>query len=178
MEPDALARRYRYLWMGETSSIVVFLLIYLVEAPPTGHWSGWIALTYGLGVCIGILLQGVAWWRYKLRLLRAGERQVHPRVAARFRRFKRVNWMLIGAFPLVLAAKATAADSFWASGDTWWGIVCITGALLEQVNYYYHQLMYDSRYDWAHLRAHRRLRQGSIAKALGASARGPAGARD
>jgi hypothetical protein len=29
----------------------------------------------------------------------------------------------------------------------------------------YH-LMYDSRYDWNYLRTHRRLRQGSIGKAL------------
>jgi hypothetical protein len=27
-------------------------------------------------------------------------------------------------------------------------------------------LMYDNPYDWAYLRTHRRLRQGSIAKAL------------
>lgn len=39
------------------------------------------------------------------------------------------------------------------------------GAVLEQINYYV-QFMYDNPYDWAYLRRHRRLRRGSIAKAL------------
>ncbi len=40
------------------------------------------------------------------------------------------------------------------------------GAVLEQINYYYYQLMYDNPYDWNYLRRERRLRRGSVAKVL------------
>jgi hypothetical protein len=46
------------------------------------------------------------------------------------------------------------------------GLLFTGGALLEQINYYYTQLMYDNPYDWNYLRTHRRLRQGIIGKAL------------
>ena len=53
-----------------------------------------------------------------------------------------------------------------ASTDTWLGLLFLGGAVLEQINYYYVQLMYDSAYDWAYLRTHQRLRRGTIARAL------------
>ena len=168
MEPDALARRYRRLWTGEAVAIVVFLVLYLKSAPLGGSWPEWIARTYGLGVLIGILVQSIFWWRHKLLLLRANRRDMPPRIAARFRRLKWMNWSLIGAFPLVLMVKASAIGSIWSRGDTWWGIVCITGALLEQINYFHYQLMYDNPYDWEQLRTYRRLRRGTIGKALAA----------
>lgn len=65
-----------------------------------------------------------------------------------------------------MAALDRAGVPLWESSDVWVRLAFTAGALLEQINYHYHQLMYDSRYDWRYLRAHRRPRRGSIGKAL------------
>jgi hypothetical protein len=49
------------------------------------------------------------------------------------------------------------------------GSLAIVGALLEQINDYYVQLMYDFAQDRAYVRRHRRLRRGSIGRALAAA---------
>jgi hypothetical protein len=127
MERKALARRYRYLWMGEATNILIIIVVFLYYALMDGKWSNWIARTYSLTIVIIILLQGVIWWRWKLRVLHAGQRTMPLRILIRFRRFRWVNWLLIGLFPVVLWLKWWLTDSF---------------------------------------RTHRRLRRGSIGKAL------------
>lgn len=159
-----LARRYHFLWTGEAAAIILFSFLFVYYTRPGGHWSEWIVGTYGLAVCVAILVQGTVWWLYRLRLLRAGARGVQEPVANRFRRCKWLNWGLIGAFPLILVAKASVTGSIWSSSDTWWGFGFMAGALLEQVNYYYYQLMYDRRSDRARLRTERRLRRGPIGR--------------
>jgi len=52
------------------------------------------------------------------------------------------------------------------SPDTWFGLLFLGGAVLEQIDDYYVRLMYDAAYDWAYLRQHQRLRRGTIARAL------------
>ncbi|MCK4470766.1 MAG: hypothetical protein KAW49_03170, partial [Anaerolineae bacterium] len=136
MERKVLARRYRYLWMGEATNILIFIVLFLYYALIDGKWSNWIARTYSLTVVIIILLQGVMWWRWKLCTLQAGQRIMPLRILIRFRRFKWVNWLLIGLFPVVLWLKWWLTDSFWSSNDTWLGLLFMGGAFLEQINYY------------------------------------------
>ncbi|HEU4326928.1 MAG TPA: hypothetical protein VFS21_27560 [Roseiflexaceae bacterium] len=166
MEPAALAKRYRSLWMGETVASLLFVGLFLRVALTSGSWSDWIVRTYSLGVVILILAQGVVWWRWKLRQLRAQQRTMPAEVLDWFERCKRLNWLLIGAFPVVVAFKWWLTGTLWPSDDTLFGLLFLGGAVLEQINYYYYQLMYDSRYDLMELRTHRRLRRGSIGKAL------------
>lgn len=166
MDKDALRRRYTYLWTGETLSSVLFVALLLWLASRDGVWQHWIARSYSLAVVVLILGQGIAWWRLKLRLLDRGQRQAPAPALASFRRWRRINWWLIGAYPLVVVAGALLTGRPLLSFDSWIGLAILSGALLEQINYYYWQLMYDSPYDWAFLRAHRRLRRGSIGKAL------------
>lgn len=79
------------------------------------------------------------------------------------------QWTLIGGFPFVAVLATQITHQPLISLDTFLGAVFLVGAVLEQINYYYVQLMYDSAYDWSYLRTHRRLRRGSIAKALDAA---------
>ena len=166
MKCEALARRYRYLWTGEAAAVLTFLGLFLYHFPAGRHWSYWLVRAYGLAILIWILLQGISWWRLKLHVLRAGQRGVPVVTLIWFRRFKWTNWLLIGLFPLVLWLKQWVAGTPGSSTDTWVGLLLTGGALLEQINYYYYQLIYDSRYDWAYLRTHRRLRRGNIGAAL------------
>jgi hypothetical protein len=51
--------------------------------------------------------------------------------------------------------------------DVGLGLLFLLGGILEQINYYYYQLIYfDSIYNWRYLMQHKRLRIGSIAKML------------
>lgn len=166
-----LARRYRYLWTGELFAAVLFPVLLFWFAARDGAWRSWLGRGYAVAVVSVILLQGVVWWRWKLQLLRAGRRTMPLPVLAVYRRLRSLNWLLIALFPVVLLLRWVLIGRAPLATDTWLGLLFLGGAALEQINYYYVQLMYDNPYDWAELRRHRRLRRGSIAKALEAASR-------
>lgn len=166
MDQDALRRRYQSLWTGEAFSALLFLAFLVWFAYQDGVWQRWIARTYSVGVVILILLQGIVWWHVKLRLLQQPQRQMPTPILRLFRGWRRSNWILIGAYPLIVVIATQLTGQPLVSLDTWLGLLFLGGAVLEQINYYYVQLMYDSAYDWAYLRQHRRLRRGTIARAL------------
>jgi len=163
----SLIRRYRSLWIGEAVSASLFFLLLVTSAVRDGSYVNWIARVYGVAVCVWILLQAVLFWRWKLRLLVHERRMLPAPVVQRFRRFKRLNWMLIGAFPIIVLIEWLATGGYLNQIDVALGLLFVVGAVLEQINYYYYQLMYfDSRYDWRYLVQNRRLRKGSIARML------------
>ena len=169
MDPNALRKRYQYLWTGEACAAALFLALFLWVTYQDGRWQHWVVRTYSLGVVLLILLQGVAWWRWKIHLLDTQQRQMPAPVIRVYRAWRWINWLLIGGFPLVVVSTTWLTQQPLLAPDTWLGLLMLGGAVLEQINYYHVQLMYDSAYDWTHLRAHRRLRRGTIAKALDAS---------
>jgi hypothetical protein len=144
----------------------MFPVLLLWFAARDDAWSDWFGRGYAVAIVSCLLLQGVAWWRWKLRLLREGRRTMPLPVLAVYRRLRSLNWLLMGLFPAVLLLSRVLAGRPPPAADTWLGLLFLGGAVLEQVNYYYVQLMYDNPYDWAELRRHRRLRRGSIAIAL------------
>jgi hypothetical protein len=166
MTQEALRRRYNYLWSGEAVAATLFVILFLWAAYQDGVWQRWIIRGYSLAVVVTILIQGTCWWRLKLQLLNSEERHLPSRVLESYRNWRRINWVLIGAFPFVAVAATRLTRQPLVSVDTGIGLLILGGALLEQINYYYVQLMYDSPYDWHYLRRHRRLRQGTIACAL------------
>ncbi len=166
MNKEALRKRYQALWTGEAAAIIVFVSFLLWFAYRDGQWQKWIIRTYSLGVVILILIQGIVWWRWKLHILRNNQRLIPEHVLKSFLFWRRTNWWLIGSFPLVVVVATKLTAQSLLSADTFIGLLILGGAVLEQINYYYVQLMYDSAYDWAYLRTHRRLRRGTIAKAL------------
>ena len=166
MDQDKLRRRYQWLWTGEAVSAALFAAFLLWAADQDGVWQRWIARTYSVGVVILILVQGIVWWRVKLRLLQQNQRQIPASTLRAFRWWRRINWLFIGSFLLVVLIATQLTQQPLASTDTWLGLLFLGGAVLEQINYYYVQLMYDSAYDWAYLRTHQRLRRGTIARAL------------
>jgi hypothetical protein len=46
--------------------------------------------------------------------------------------------------------------------DLRWTVGLLLGALLEHINYYHYQLMYDTRAAFDHLRRHGRLRKAAL----------------
>lgn len=167
MNAEALAKRYRYLWRGEAVSATAFILLLVISAVRDGSYVNWIVRAYAVGVVVWILMQAVLFWRWKLRLLAREQRTLPAAVSLRFRRFKWLNWTLLGAFPLIVLVEWLATGGHVNHFDVWLGLLFVVGAVLEQINYYHYQLMYfDSRYDWRYLVQNKRLRIGSIAKML------------
>ena len=167
MNKEALQKRYNHLWMGETAASILSIVVLMRLVDSSGaSWLEWIARTYSIGIVIIILLQGIVWWRWKLTLLKREERDMPPHVVNTYRRLRRINWVLIGSFFVVVPFTMWLLQQPILSIDMGVGVLILGFAVLEQINYYYYQLMYDSRYDWRHLRTTRRLRRGNIAKAL------------
>lgn len=166
MDKMTLQRRYRYLWTGEATAAIFFIALFFWSAYQDGVWQRWIVRSYSLTVVVLILVQGMIWWRRKLRLLRENQRQMPAPVLNVYRFWRHINWWLIGGFPIVVVLTAVLTNQPFLSADTAYGLLILLGAILEQINYYYVQLMYDSAYYWNHLRTHRRLRRGTIGKAL------------
>ncbi|MCL4267833.1 MAG: hypothetical protein KJ069_31995 [Anaerolineae bacterium] len=166
MDKETLQKRYQYLWTGEAFSAILFAAFLLWFAYQEGVWQKWIIRTYSLGIVILILIQGIVWWRWKLRLLRNNQRRMPAHVLNSFLFWRRTNWWLIGGFPLVVVIATQLTAQSVISTDVLFGLLILGGAMLEQINYYYVQLMYDSSYDWTYLRTHHRLRRGTIAKAF------------
>ena len=166
MDKEKLAKRYRYLWTGEATSSILFVALLLIFAVADGVWSRWILRSYSVAVVVIVLSQSVVWWRWKLRLLSEGRRQMPSQFVANFGRLRWLNWALIAGFALAVLAKRWLIGELPADRDLWLGLMFLGGAVLEQINYYYYQLMYDNSYDWNYLRTERRLRRGTIAKVL------------
>ena len=154
MSKEALRRRYHYLWTGEALAAALFAAFLLWSIYQHGVWQQWIARIYSVGVVIAILVQGIVWWRLKLRMLNNNQRHMPVPALKSFQVWRRINWLLIGSFPLVVALAAQLTDQLSITTDTMFGLLFLGGAVLEQINYYYVQLMYDSSYDWAYLRTH------------------------
>lgn len=166
MDREKLVKRYRYLWTGELAAILLFVYLLLYYAAADGRWSNWILRIYSVSVVVIILAQSIPWWRWKLRLLQEGRREMPAYIVSRYARLRTLNWLLIAGFGLAVVAKAQVTDAAIIGPDLWYGLLILGGAVLEQVNYYHYQLMYDSAYDLNHLRTERRLRRGTIAKVL------------
>lgn len=97
MDQDQLRRRYHALWSGEAFSALLFAALLFWFADQDCMWERWIVRTYSVGVVILILLQGIVWWRMKLRLLQQNRRQMPTAILRMFRRWRGVNWLLICA---------------------------------------------------------------------------------
>jgi hypothetical protein len=161
-----LTRRYTILWTGELFSAFLFPLLLLWYAGRDAEWANWAGRAYAVSLVSFILLQGVVWWRWKMRVVCTDQRTMPPQVLAVYRRLRGLNWVLIALYPAVPLMVWALTRRPPSTVDVWLGLLFLGGAMLEQINYYYVQLMYDNPYDWAELRRHRRLRAGSIARAL------------
>lgn len=137
MDKNTLRRRYRYLWTGEAFSATLFAALLFWSAYQDGVWQHWIARAYSVGVVILILLQGIVWWHWKLHLLDTNQRQMPTPVLRSFGFCRRINWVVIAAFPFVVMFATQLTNQPLLSLDTWLGLLILGGAVLEQINYYY-----------------------------------------
>lgn len=155
-----IIKRLRYLWRWELfdsfffPALVIFLSLTLDK--PVGLFT--IAST---GLVTWILWQGAAYWWLKLRAVQA-DAEIAPRHLRRFAMLQTVNWALIGLISIGLAILGIRGSGFQSSLDAVAGLGLYTLAILEQINYYHYQLMYDCASDVRYLVTHKRLKRSKL----------------
>jgi len=161
---DRLIGRLRYLWTFELFDSFALPALAVFVSKTLGQPLGLFAV-YSAGLVTWLLWQGAAYWYLQIRAIRAQTR-LPPRYLRWFRALKTSNWVLIGLLPVFLVLRGVTGSPFSSAVDLGAGLALYLLAVLEQVNYYYYQLMYDNPADWQYLRRAKRLRQSKLSRAL------------
>ena len=159
-----LRQRLRYLWTFELFDSVFLPAVMVFCARTLERPVGFFAI-YSAGLVTWMLWQGAAYWMLKLRALRT-DSTIGANHLRCFKLLKTLNWGLIGVMPVLLVGKALLGNPFRSVFDAVAGIGFYSLAVLEQINYYHYQLMYDYPPDWRYLLSHKTLKRSSLSRAL------------
>ncbi|WP_146204610.1 hypothetical protein [Massilia glaciei] len=153
-------KRMRYLRNMEALAAIALPLLFVHDwTKPPAAALAWELRVPAMCLLSYLLLQGS--WYWHLKIVAMERRQALPAYFhPLYRGFKWANTLLLAAMLVALAGAAAggarAADLGWAGG-------LLAGAVLEQINYFHYQLMYDTRGAIAHLRRNARLRTPALA---------------
>jgi hypothetical protein len=159
-----LIRRLRYLWTFELLDSFLLPAVVILSSLRYGQPLGLFSI-YSSALVTWLLWQGAAYWWLKLQAVRS-DGDIAGRHLRPFAKFKSVNWVLIGLLPLLLLGNALLGNPFRSTLDVVAGLGMAGLAVLEQVNYYHVQLMYDYPPDWRYLIEKKRLKRSSLSRAL------------
>lgn len=154
----ALHGRMNYLRTGEAIAAVAIPVVAVYRWLESTEPVWWEIRIAGLVLISYILLQGTLYWHLKLRSFN-GHGPLPTYFYSLYRGFKYSNVAGISLMLLAMllgAASATRADLGWAAA-------MLALVVLEQINYYHYQLMYDTRNAVAGLVRNRRLRKAALA---------------
>ncbi len=157
---NKLTRRLRYLWTWELFDSFFFPALVIFLSKTLDKPLGFFAIA-SAGLVAWMLWQGAAYWWLKLRAIQARS-EIAPRHLRRFTALQHVNGALIGLMPVLLAILGVRGSGFKSSLDVIVGLGLYTLAILEQVNYYHYQLMYDCPSEVRYLATHKRLKRSKL----------------
>jgi len=156
MQP--LPARMRYLRNAETFCVLALPAIFCFDWQRSGDPVAWTMRGAALLLVSYILAQGGLYWHLKLQSVLS--RQPLPAYfQPLYRFFKLSNYAVIAAAAALIAATNDARAS---DADLQWSYGLLALAVLEQINYYHYQLMYDTRAAFAYLRRNGRLRRAAL----------------
>jgi hypothetical protein len=153
-----LNNRFNYLRGMEALAAVLLPIIFILDWRKSAegvHWplglSALLAVSY-------LLLQGSLYWQLKHGAL--SESAPLPAYFERlFNAFKVSNLVLFGAVALGFTAQIVHAG--W-SVQLAWPLGIFLFAVLEHINYYHYQLMYDTSASVRYVMRNRRLRKAAL----------------
>lgn len=154
-----LAARMKYLRNMEAFFAVALFPILGWFWLSTGNEISWPVRVAPLALVCYILAQGATYWALKYRQY-AGDFPLPLWLPRLFRLFRTSNVVALLAVALGLALGATRGI---AAADLGWGVGLWAFAVLEHINYYHRQLMYDTCGALRRLYQTRRLRQPMLA---------------
>jgi hypothetical protein len=155
---QTLPARMKYLRNAEAFCSFALPAIFCFDWQRSGNPIAWGMRGPVLVLVSYILLQGVLYWHLKLQSV--VRRQPLPAYfQPLYRFFKYSNFLIIAATAALMAAMTGATAS---AADLTWSYGLLALAVLEQINYYHYQLMYDTRAAFAYLRRNGRLRKAAL----------------
>jgi hypothetical protein len=159
---QALQDRMKYLRRGEAIGATVLPLVCVLKWSRSDMPVAWDLRGAAIILVSFILLQGTLYWHLKMRSL--DQRAPLPGYFYKlFRSFQVVNMLAIATMLVaLLRTGAGREDVLWAS----WLMVLV---VLEQINYFHYQLMYDARGALASMWRNGRLRKAALALDLARS---------
>ncbi|MGD1994523.1 MAG: hypothetical protein PVI59_15115, partial [Anaerolineae bacterium] len=104
------------------------------------------------------------WW-LKLQAVKSDSEIAAGRLRW-FRTLKKINWVLIALLPVLLVVNGLVNTFFRSGLDVIVGLGFYVLAVLEQINYYHYQLMYDYPPDWRVLIEEKKVKRSSLNRAL------------
>lgn len=122
--------------------------------------------SYGILLSCYILMQGTYYWWVKYTSLKGKPIPQH-RVLERLRKFKTTDHVGILLIPFILllqwfiSGKQLTGDNLLG-----WALFANFFAILEYINYYQKQLMYDNQHDFRYLKLNRKLKEAQLRKDL------------
>lgn len=153
-----LGNRFNYLRGMEALGAILLPIIFILnwrKSATDVHWPLGLAALLSVSY---LLIQGALYWQLKHTALSASAPL--PRWFERlFRGFKASNLVLFGAVVLGFTAQLV-----WAGWTTRlaWPLGIFLFAVLEHINYYYYQLMYDTSTSVRYVLRNRRLRKAAL----------------
>lgn len=160
-----LIKKLQWTFQVEGMNAVMFFGI-LIFINAAYDFRDLIFLSYGLLMMSFILLQGTYYWWKKLSVLE-DKHIFQNRTLNRFEKFKHKNKVGIALIPIVLLVQwFISGQSLGSDNLIGWAMIANVFAVLEHINYYHMQLMYDNRYDLRYLLRHKKLKEASLRKDL------------
>jgi energy-converting hydrogenase Eha subunit A len=153
-----LSTRLRYLRSREALAAILLPAVIVWRWSDRGGDIAWGLRIAALALLVYILVQGTLYWHLKLRSLE-DQKPLPSYFHVVFRIFKLSNLIAIGAILLVLLLIGRNAVS---EADIGWTAGLLAGAVLEHINYFHYQLMYDTRASFGHLLRNGRLRKAAL----------------
>ena len=135
-----LTGRLRYLRNAEAMIAVALPVVFVAVWNKAGHPVAWPLRMGSVALVCALLLQGALYWHLKLAAVTTGSGM--PQWFARlFTSLRRINVVVFAGYAIVLASVAANGAS---RADLGWSAALLSFAVLEHVNYYHWQLMYDT----------------------------------
>ncbi|RJG15279.1 hypothetical protein [Massilia cavernae] len=153
-----LSIRLMYLRSREALAAILLPAVIVWTWWDRGGDVAWILRIAALALLAYILVQGTLYWHRKLRSLE-DQKPLPPYFHAVFRGFKWSNLVAIAAILITLLSTDRTSLS---EADLGWTLGLLAGAVLEHINYYHYQLMYDTRASFGHLLRNGRLRKAAL----------------
>ncbi len=154
----SLSDRLHYLRSREALAAALLPAVIVWRWWDIGGDLAWSMRLAALALLAYILLQGTLYWHLKFRALE-GQQPMPACFPALFRGFKLSNQLAIaGLLVLLLVIDRNAVNE----ADIGWTAGLLAGAILEQINYYHYQLMYDTRSSIEYVRRNRKLRKAAL----------------
>ncbi len=154
-----LSKRMKYLRTVEAGFSVALLPALALYWLSASSQVAWTLRGIPLVLVCYILGQGALYWELKYRQYEHSA-PLPLWLPAVFRGFRLSNTIGLGVATLALAVAATRGTP---NADLGWLLACLPFAVLEHINYYHYQLMYDTRGALRRLRRTRRLRTPVLA---------------